>query len=114
MGERPHTRIDMNEVRALQTDPARLIHQRLCGFIDLGSSRRVELDTLCGYVWPDEATNPNTMKTRRQTARKALAELATVGWKLSEYANGKWEIERPKTPGITPPIPRHNATYSPA
>ncbi|WP_373870516.1 replication protein C, IncQ-type [Aeromonas caviae] len=27
MGERPHTRIDMGEVRALQTDPARLMHQ---------------------------------------------------------------------------------------
>jgi hypothetical protein len=38
------------------------------------------------------------MKKRRQTARKALAELAAVGWTVSEYAKGKWEISRPKAP----------------
>lgn len=94
LGRRPYTRIDMAEARALQTDPARLMHQRLCGWVDLGKSGRVELDTLCGYVWPDEATNTNTLKTRRQTARKALAELAAVGWMVNEYAKGKWEIKR--------------------
>lgn len=86
----------MDEVRGLQTDPARLIHQRLCGFIDLGKSRLVELETLCGYVWPDQTTNQNTIKKRRKTARKALAELVAVGWKLDEYARAKWEIRRPK------------------
>ena len=54
MGGAQHVRIDMDEVRALQTDPARLIHQRLCGWIDPGKSGRVELDTLCGYAWPTE------------------------------------------------------------
>lgn len=99
-----HIRIDMVEVRALQTDPARLIHQRLCGFIDVGKSRRIELDTLCAYVWPHEATNPNTIKKRRQTARRALAELAAVGWKLDEYAKGKWEIGRSKaSDGVSSP-----------
>ncbi len=98
MGERPHTRINMDEVRALRTDQARLMHQRLCGWIDPGKSGRVELDTLCSYVWPDVATNENTMKTRRQTARKALAELAAVGWEVSEYAKGKWKISRPTAP----------------
>ena len=34
--ERSHARIDMNEVRALISDPSRLIHQRLCGWIDPG------------------------------------------------------------------------------
>ncbi|MBY1058484.1 replication protein C [Citrobacter europaeus] len=115
-----HIRIDMAEVRKLQTDPARLIHQRLCGWIDLGKSGRVELDTLCGYVWPDEPTNPNTIKKRRQTARKALAELAAVGWKLDEYAKGKWEIGRPKAsdcnaapPCLTAPHPLFNSTQPP-
>jgi hypothetical protein len=94
MGERPHTRIDMAEVRALQTDPARLMHQRLCGWIDPGKSGRVEIDTLCSYIWPDQAST-EAMKKRRQTARKALAELAALGWKVGEYAAGKWEIGRP-------------------
>jgi hypothetical protein len=86
MGGAQHVRIDMDEVRALQTDPARLMHQRLCGWIDPGKSGRVELDTLCGYVWPGQATNPNTLKTRRQAARRALPELAALGWAVSEYA----------------------------
>ncbi len=94
LGRRPYTRIDMDEVRALQTDPARLLHQRLCGWIDSGKTGRIDLDTLCGYIWPDELINPNSIKTRRQTARKALAELAALGWKLDEYAKNKWEIRR--------------------
>ena len=101
MGGRQHVRINMNEVRALQTDPARLIHQRLCGWIDPGKARRVELDTLCSYVWPDDAST-EAMKKRRQTARRALAELIAVGWKMDEYAKGKWEIRRP-SPTVTLP-----------
>ena len=100
IGARPHTRIEMAEVRALQTDPARLIHQRLCGWIDPGKSGRVELDTLCGYIWPDQASG-STMRMRRQTARNALPELTTVGWTVNEYAKGKWEISRPKALALT-------------
>jgi hypothetical protein len=95
LGDRPHTRIDLVEVRQLETDPARLMHQRLCGWIDPGKSGRAELDTLCGYVWPD-AANPEAMKKRRQTIRKALAELVAVGWAVDEYAKTKFEIRRPK------------------
>lgn len=111
-----HIRIDMNEVRRLKTDPARLIHQRLCGFIDIGKSRLIELDTLCGYVWPGQTNNPNTMKGRRQKARKALEELMSVGWKLDEYAKDKWKIGRPKAhvngtrPMLTAPIPHDIST----
>jgi hypothetical protein len=96
LGRRPHARIEMAEVRKLETDPARLMHQRLCGWIDPGKSGKAEIDTLCGYVWPDVATNENTLKTRRQTSRKALAELVAVGWTVSEYAKRKFEIGRPK------------------
>ena len=68
MGKRPHSRIDMSEVRALQTDPARIIHQRLCGWIDPGKSGRVELDTICGYVWPNilpKKTNKKGVASRK-------------------------------------------------
>ena len=106
MGGAQHVRIDMDEVRALQTDPARLMHQRLCGWIDPGKSGRVELDTLCGYVWPGQATNPNTLKTRRQAARRALPELAALGWTVSEYAKNKFEIGRPKATHLLGPAPK--------
>ena len=98
VGKRPHSRINLAEVRELKTDPARLIHQRLCGWVDPGKGGRVELDTLCGYVWPCESENPKTMSTRRQTARKAMTELSTVGWTVTEYAKEKWDVFRPKLP----------------
>ena len=97
-GCRPHTRIVMAEVRLLQTDPARLMHQRLCGWINPGMSRCIVLDKLCRYIWYDEATNPNTMKTRHRVARKALSELVAVGWTVTEYVKDKWKIKRPAQP----------------
>lgn len=94
MGGGQHVRICMNEVRALRTDPARLMHQRLCGWIDMGKTGSVGLDTLCSYIWPENA-EPEAMKKRRQKARKALAELVDLGWSVNEYARGKWQIGRP-------------------
>lgn len=92
---RRYTRIEMSEVRALKGDPARLIHQRLCGWIDPGSSGRVEVNTLVGYVWP-EAASIEATKKRRQAARRALGEIAGVGWRITQYARGKYEIWRQK------------------
>ncbi len=95
LGRRPYTHIVMAEVRSLQTDPARLMHQRLCGWINPGNSGCILLDSLCRYIWHDEATNPNTVKTRHRVARKALLELVAVGWTVTEYAKDKWTIKRP-------------------
>ncbi len=97
LGDRSFTCISMGEVRSISSDPARLIHQRLCGWISPGKSGKAEIDTLCCYVWPDTA-NDEAMKKRRQTARKAIVELVTIGWTASEYAKGKWEIGRPDIP----------------
>lgn len=94
LGERSYTHIPMSEVRALESDPARLIHQRLCGWIDPGKSGKAEIGTLIRYVWPDEASN-EAMKKRRQAVRKAIAELVAIGWMLNEYSGGKWLIKRP-------------------
>lgn len=95
LGRRSYARIELAEVRKLVTDPARLMHQRLCGWIDPGKSGLVALDTLCGYVWPDPTDNANTMKTRRQAVRKSLAELVAAGWGVEEYAKAKFDIRRP-------------------
>lgn len=95
MGERPHTRIEMSEVRALSTDPARLIHQRLCGWIDPGKSDKVVLDTLCDYIWPGTPPSDAAMRQRRTTARKAITELTAAEWAVIEYAKDKFEVKRP-------------------
>ncbi|WP_434057944.1 replication protein C, IncQ-type [Acinetobacter pseudolwoffii] len=59
------------EVRALDSETARLLHQRLCGWIDPGKTGKASIDTLCGYVWPSEASG-STMRKRRQRVREAL------------------------------------------
>lgn len=97
LGRRPYTRIEMAEVRALKTDAAAIIHQRLCGWIDPGKAGYVDLETLCGYVWPDSASG-STARMRRKKVRQALAELQSVGWKVEEYAAGKVKVTRPGKP----------------
>lgn len=123
LGRKPYSRIDLAEVRRLGSDPVRLIHQRLCGWIDPGKSGRVELDTVCGYIWPEQA-NYEAMKKRRTAARTALSNLAFAGWSVEEYAKGKWEICRPSAPSkdgrrkpcspvVTFPVLRSNVPQSP-
>lgn len=95
-GDHQHVRIELAEVRALGTDPARLIHQRLCGWIDPGKVGRVTIETLAEYVWPEPTEVDRAMKKRRETIRKALAELSAIGWTVTEYGRGKFEIARLK------------------
>lgn len=95
LAERQHVRIEMTEARGLKSDPARLLHQRLSGWIDPGKTGRVSLDRLCEYVWHDPAPTPGSHRKRRSTLRKALAELRSVGWRVSEGNEGICEIKRP-------------------
>ena len=98
LGNRRFSRIEMNEIRALKSDPARFIHQRLCGFIDPGKSHRLTLETLCGYVWADQALNINLIKYRKRAVKKALAELESLGWSVDEYVKEKYQIARRGVP----------------
>lgn len=91
------TRIDMSEVRKLSSDHARLIHQRLCGWINPGKGKTISIEKLCSYVWPDQANNKETMKKRRKKIVECLEQLNTeIGWKTHVYSvNDKVEITRP-------------------
>ena len=93
-GQRRYSRLDMNEIRALRSDPTRLIHQRLCGFIDPGKSWKVSMDTLDGYAWPMKALNIKAIQKRKRTVRETLAELAGLGWTVAEYAAEKFAVTR--------------------
>ena len=92
-----HTRIIMDEVRAIKSETARLIHQRLCGWIDPGVSGKASIETLCGYAWPNDASD-STMRKRRQRIRDAIRDLEQIGWKFDEYGRGKYEVKRPRLP----------------
>lgn len=93
-GKQRHIRISMAEVRALKGEAARLIHQRLCGWINPGSSRTVQLSTLCEYVFPTKASASTTRK-RLSRIRLSLEELRAIGWTITEYSKGRFEILRP-------------------
>lgn len=96
-GRVKYIRMDMREVRALKLGAARLVHQRLCAWINPGGAGKAKLSTLCTYVFPDSAPTPNAAKLRRRTVRRALRELASFGvpWGVDEYAPGKFAIARP-------------------
>ena len=105
LGDSPHVRIDMNEVRSLKLDVARLIHQRLSGWIDPGKERQVTIDTLVEYAYPGgaEGVSRPTLSKRRKAVREALSELEAVGWQAWEYARGKVLIRRPEEGGSVLP-----------
>lgn len=88
-------RIELAEVRRLKSDAARLIHQRLCAWVDVGKAGDIGMEALAEYIWPEASSNPHTLKSRRQTVRKSLSELGTLGWAVKEYAGGKFRISRP-------------------
>ena len=67
-------------------------------WIDPGKTGKASIDTLCGYVWPSEASG-STMRKRRQRVREALPELVALGWTVTEFAAGKYDITRPKAAG---------------
>lgn len=87
--------IDLAETRRLTSPAARLIHHRLCGWIDRGDRRKAALETLQSYLWPDALATGSTHRTRQQTTREAIDEIARIGWDIYPYAAGKYEITRP-------------------
>jgi hypothetical protein len=91
--------IDLAETRRLKSTAARLIHHRLCGWVDRGDCRKATLETLQGYLWPDATATGSTQRTRQQTTRTAIDEIARIGWGMKPYAVGKYEIMRPMTEG---------------
>lgn len=89
-----HIRIELDEVRQIKGDVACIIHQRLCAWINPGKSRRVAVETLAGYAWPEPAEG-SSARMRHKRIREALEELRAVRWNTHEYARGKFEIARP-------------------
>ena len=102
-----HARIDLREVRALRSNPTRLIHQRLCGWIDPGATAQVRIDTLCGYAWPAPPPTKQVRYKRRSTARQALKELEGLGWMIGEDDRGRVEITRPPASDAIQPETPH-------
>ncbi|RWR05099.1 replication protein C, IncQ-type [Paenirhodobacter populi] len=97
MGGGQYARIDLVEARSLESDPARLIHQRISAFIDPGASREVSIERLSEYVWPDAADTPRTARSRLTKVRKAVEEIRDLAlWNIKETGVDKWRFIRPR------------------
>ena len=124
LGGGRYAQVDMNEVRILKTDAARLIYQRLCGFVSPGSEhpKPIGLPVFEDYIW---CTHINEMgprerdsscapisesadveelaplsRTRKMRILKALKELGSLpGWEFKLLNTGKVQVRR--GPGFT-------------
>jgi hypothetical protein len=92
------TLIDMREVRALSSGPARLLHQRLSGVVDPAKSRPLKLDTLLSYIWPDPVPSTSSaIRERRKTLRDVMKELTdTGGWAFTPKGDDQFVVFRQK------------------
>jgi len=88
-------RIDMNEVRALQSDVAHLLHHRLL-WINAGSRGKVGLDTLVEYGYGDTPATHAARSNRRKAVRQSLDELAKLGWDVQWVSGEQCYILRPE------------------
>lgn len=89
-----HTIINMNEVRAIKSDPAAILHQRLCAIIDPGKKREFKLETLITYIWTYEVGR-SAFRSRKQTLLKCLNEIEQTGaWKFELLRSDIWIVSR--------------------
>ncbi len=51
------------------------------------------------FITTDYLQQCPTMRKRRQRVREALPELVALGWTVTEFAAGKYDITRPKAAG---------------
>ncbi len=83
-----HIRLELHELRALG-EHARVLYTRLCVWIDPGRARRVGVDVLRGYLWPEPASSPAIRRKRLHLVRRAMEELGGLhGWRIE--ADERW------------------------
>lgn len=90
-----YLRVDMDEVRRLRSDPARLLHHRL-HWLNAGETRSVRIDTLVSYVYPEPAEGA-TLRKRRKRVRDALDEIQNLlGWSIYFSRDDLVMVGRPR------------------
>ena len=79
-----HCRLEFSEIAALgKSGCARIIHQRICAFVDPGKSHKIRLRNLMGYAFGDTEVG-NTQRRRMSDTRDAMEALSLLpGWTVS-------------------------------
>ncbi|NMM19743.1 MAG: hypothetical protein HHJ15_07340 [Rhodoferax sp.] len=90
-----YLRLNMDEVRGLSYEPARLLHLRL-HWMNQGASKSIKLATLSEYIWPEPTSTASLTRLRRLNLKtKALAELKKIGWQIALESTESVEVTRP-------------------
>lgn len=99
LGRRQHTTINMEEVRAIRTDTAAILHQRLCAVVDESKYKLLKEETLISYIWANtENSNPETIRLNRCKLKKAIKDIEiTCKWKFEMLGNRTYKVTRFKT-----------------
>jgi hypothetical protein len=97
-----HVRLQLGEMRKL-SEHGRVLYTRLCAWIDPGSTRRVGLDVLEGYLWTNAPTSAVAVRDRRRLVRRAMSALGRLpGWRVEADARGRqYTISRPPVISLT-------------
>ena len=112
-----HVRLELAEMRAIG-EHARVLYVRLCSWIDPGRERRIGIDVLCEYLWPQRALRGWETRDRRRLVRRAMRELAGAGWRVKSDTRGvQYTIRRPaggdgETPTILGETPTRESAIS--
>lgn len=82
-----HARIDQADINGLgqsgaDVARARVLHMRLCGFIDPGKMRQAKASVLSEYVF-GKTGSADTARRQLQDIRKAIVRLQSLGWGIA-------------------------------
>lgn len=95
-----YVKLCLQERRKLDNDPAKLLHAWLSTFIrEGGKSYWTGLDAASQKIWGPISKISATQRSRRAQVRKALGEIAEIGWKLEtrgELSRLQFQFQRPK------------------
>lgn len=95
LGAPQYITISIEERRALQSDPAKILHARLSAMIRPGTHWKYSLNTLADLTW-GQPGSASTTRWRRKRIRQVLHEFADLpGWTVRN-SNSRVEIHRPQ------------------
>lgn len=82
LGKRNYTKIDINESRQLESEPACLLHSYLCAVINLGKTRSFLLTTLMNYVWDEDESPAVVRKRLSRLVKDVLPCFERINWNV--------------------------------
>ena len=97
-----YLKVNMDEVRQLQLDAARLLHFRLSN-VNEGTSREYTQEEMESMIWgTDVARTESIQKYRRRLFKQSIAALRALdGWGIESVQSSKgtwaWKVSRPKS-----------------